>query len=318
MTVTFVANSPLCTPTKRIAVSVVTNPTVLLKRVWTCLYADRPFPRAVHLAVLTRDKKLVYLTSLFELLAIATNWTSTTVMVELNVVVKSAVMSGGAEMEPWADGLGGNLWAQAQAGPLFCLAQSTPKRAKNSPETIVSSDQRSALLAYFGLPPNPNEAVNVLKASALPTNRTWRYVILAQRLFCDILLLCIYSVQSFPQFRDETDKGNRSTSSTSVNDLFVLETVCIALLTLEYLAKLITSPYFFALGVDFMAILPYYLIVALWSVLPMSLLDVFRAARFVVAMRLLRYSPGLINQLQSIYQARGQVRLLTRAVSFDT
>ncbi|CAG9467666.1 unnamed protein product [Pedinophyceae sp. YPF-701] len=92
------------------------------------------------------------------------------------------------------------------------------------------------------------------------------------------------------------------TDESVMNEYFWIETVCIAFFTLEYLLRLLAAPnaWKFVLGtmnlIDLVAIIPYYIEVALTGV-QIPGLQVLRVMRLVRVLRLLRVGQGSLRVL---------------------
>ena len=120
-------------------------------------------------------------------------------------------------------------------------------------------------------------------------------------LSCTVVLLSIvmFCVETLPQFvKDEDEQGTTDTK----DPFFLIEAVCIAWFTFEYVVRLLSSPVksTFLVGtlniIDLVAILPFYISLALQSNSNVSSLAILRALRLVRVFRIFklsRYSKGL-------------------------
>ena len=117
---------------------------------------------------------------------------------------------------------------------------------------------------------------------------------------CTVVLLSIimFCIETLPEFRKKDSSGKTKNYQT----FFIIETLCIAWFTFEYITRLISSPNKWkfvkeALNViDLVAILPFFLNFAFSEGSNMSSVAILRAVRLVRVFRvfkLSRYSSGL-------------------------
>ena len=119
-------------------------------------------------------------------------------------------------------------------------------------------------------------------------------------LSCTVVLLSIvlFCVETLPKFA----KDNEETTTDPNSPFFIMEAICIAWFTFEYVVRLLSSPIKtkFIIGalnlIDLIAILPFYVSFALQAHSNVSSLAILRALRLVRVFRvfkLSRYSKGL-------------------------
>ena len=120
-------------------------------------------------------------------------------------------------------------------------------------------------------------------------------------LSCTVVLLSIvvFCVETLPEFTKEShEEGGMDTS----DPFFIIEAVCIAWFTFEYIVRLLSSPIKkkFVVGalniIDLVAILPFFISFALASNSNVSSLAILRALRLVRVFRIFklsRHSKGL-------------------------
>jgi hypothetical protein len=120
-------------------------------------------------------------------------------------------------------------------------------------------------------------------------------------LSCTVVLLSIvlFCVETLPEFTKESDDESETNTD---NPFFIIEAVCIAWFTFEYIVRLLSSPIKtkFLIGalniIDLIAILPFFVSFALQANSNVSSLAILRALRLVRVFRIFklsRYSKGL-------------------------
>jgi hypothetical protein len=109
----------------------------------------------------------------------------------------------------------------------------------------------------------------------------------------------LFCVETLPEFTKESDDESETNTD---NPFFIIEAVCIAWFTFEYIVRLLSSPIKtkFLIGalniIDLIAILPFFISFALQANSNVSSLAILRALRLVRVFRIFklsRYSKGL-------------------------
>ena len=147
--------------------------------------------------------------------------------------------------------------------------------------------------------PNNSFQKNVWELFEYPD--TSRYAKAIAWLSCTVVLLSIvvFCVETLPRF---TKESHDETEIDTSNPFFIIEAVCIAWFTFEYIVRLFSSPIKrkFLVGalniIDLVAILPFFISFALQSNSNVSSLAILRALRLVRVFRIFklsRYSKGL-------------------------
>jgi hypothetical protein len=163
-------------------------------------------------------------------------------------------------------------------------------------------------LEFYGLR-TPKEKVERVYPTNTFQRRVWKlfeypdtssYAKATAWLSCTVVLLSIvmFCVETLPRFTKDPDETEIDTSNT----FFIIEAVCIAWFTFEYIVRLLSSPIKrkFVVGalniIDLVAILPFFISFALQSNSNVSSLAILRALRLVRVFRIFklsRYSKGL-------------------------
>lgn len=124
-----------------------------------------------------------------------------------------------------------------------------------------------------------------------------------------LLSVVLFCIETLPSFQQTNQKGNSTTGGSEgsnnrdMSGTFIIEALCICWFTLEYLARLLSSPnkWKFVISVlniiDLIAIIPFYLSIAMANsnsdVSSIAILRVVRLVRVFRIFKLSRYSRGL-------------------------